>query len=138
MASQSDESEMKPEILSARKADLIDKHVGQRLRDRRRSLELSQQDIARILNISYQQVQKYESGQNRISAGRLYLLAHILKTGVGHFYEGLPAGDDILGGRLSDLDLIIPELDTLPNANVRDALTDLVRAIKDSKILHKS
>lgn len=134
MAQQSDQIEEKPEVLSARKADLIDKHVGRRLRDRRRGLDLSQQDIANILSISYQQVQKYESGQNRVSAGRLYLLAHIMKTDVSHFYEGLPAGDEILSGRITDMDLIIPELDTLPNVNVRDALSDLVRAIKESKI----
>jgi len=121
--------------LSARKADLIDKHVGQRLRDRRRLLDMSQQDIANILGISYQQVQKYESGLNRISAGRLYLLAHIMRTEVGYFYEGLPPGDDLLNGRISEADLIIPDLDTLPNVNVRDALTDLVRAIKDSKMM---
>ncbi|MFC4347818.1 helix-turn-helix domain-containing protein [Kordiimonas lipolytica] len=135
MAPQSDEIEDKQGGLSARKADLIDKHVGRRLRDRRRALELSQQDIANILGISYQQVQKYESGQNRVSAGRLYLLAHILQTKVSDFYEGLPAGDEILSGKITDMDLIIPELETLPNVNVRDALSDLVRAIKDSKIM---
>ncbi len=132
---QSDQIEERVETLSARKADLIDKHVGRRLRDRRRSMDLSQQDIAHILSISYQQVQKYESGQNRISAGRLYLLAHIMKTSVGYFYEGLPAGDEILNGRITEMDLIIPELDSLPNVNVRDALSDLVRAIKESKML---
>ncbi len=132
---QSDQIEERVETLSARKADLIDKHVGRRLRDRRRSMDLSQQDIAHILSISYQQVQKYESGQNRISAGRLYLLAHIMKTNVGYFYEGLPAGDEILNGRITEMDLIIPELDSLPNVNVRDALSDLVRAIKESKML---
>lgn len=135
MARQSDKNEDNMELLSARKADLIDKHVGRRLRDRRRTLDLSQQDIANILNISYQQVQKYESGQNRISAGRLYLLAHIMKTEVSHFYEGLPDGDSILSGRITDMDLIIPDLEALPNANVRDALSDLVRAIKESKML---
>ncbi|WP_020400027.1 helix-turn-helix domain-containing protein [Kordiimonas gwangyangensis] len=130
-----DENEEHLLDLSARKADLIDKHVGRRLRDRRRTLDLSQQDIANILGISYQQVQKYESGLNRISAGRLYLLAHIMHTNVGYFYEGLPSGDEILSGKITEMDLIIPELDTLPNANVRDALSDLVRAIKESKML---
>ncbi|WP_262691129.1 helix-turn-helix domain-containing protein [Kordiimonas aestuarii] len=135
MGRQIDEIEESLLELSARKADLIDKHVGRRLRDRRRTLDLSQQDIANILGISYQQVQKYESGLNRISAGRLYLLAHIMQTTVGYFYEGLPSGDEILSGRITEMDLIIPELDTLPNANVRDALSDLVRAIKESKML---
>ena len=135
MARKIDEIEDGMLELSARKADLIDKHVGRRLRDRRRSLDLSQQDIANILSISYQQVQKYESGLNRVSAGRLYLLAHIMRTTVGYFYEGLPSGDEILSGRITEMDLIIPELETLPSANVRDALSDLVRAIKESKML---
>ncbi|WP_417458732.1 helix-turn-helix domain-containing protein [Kordiimonas sp.] len=135
MARQIDEIEDGMLELSARKADLIDKHVGRRLRDRRRTLDLSQQDIANILSISYQQVQKYESGLNRVSAGRLYLLAHIMHTDVGYFYEGLPSGDEILSGRITEMDLIIPELETLPSANVRDALSDLVRAIKESKML---
>ncbi len=135
MARQIDEIEDGMLELSARKADLIDKHVGRRLRDRRRTLDLSQQDIANILSISYQQVQKYESGLNRVSAGRLYLLAHIMHTDVGYFYEGLPSGDELLSGRITEMDLIIPELETLPSANVRDALSDLVRAIKESKML---
>ncbi|TNE62838.1 MAG: XRE family transcriptional regulator [Alphaproteobacteria bacterium] len=134
MGQKIDES-MELAMLSARKADLIDKHVGRRLRDRRRVMDLSQQDIAGVLGISYQQVQKYESGLNRISAGRLYLLSHIMRTDVGYFYEGLPPGDELLSGKISEMDLIIPDLDTLPNANVRDALSDLVRAIKDSKML---
>ena len=74
---------------TARKADFIDKHVGQRIRDRRRTMDISQQEISEILSVSYQQLQKYESGQNRVSAGRLFLLAHILKVDVGFFYQGL-------------------------------------------------
>ena len=120
---------------SARKADLIDKHVGQRLRDRRRSLDLSQQDIAQILGISYQQVQKYECGLNRISAGRLYMLSHIMSVKVSHFYDGLPPAEDMLVGKINMADVMMPNVETLPNPNIRDALTDLVRAIRDSKMM---
>lgn len=120
---------------SARKADLIDKHVGQRLRDRRRTLDLSQQDIAQTLGISYQQVQKYECGLNRVSAGRLYMLGHIMKVPVSYFYEGLPSAESMLNGRVDLPELMVPEVDTLPQANIRDALGDLVRAIRDSKMM---
>ncbi|MEX0300148.1 MAG: helix-turn-helix domain-containing protein [Kordiimonas sp.] len=120
---------------SARKADLIDKHVGQRLRDRRRALDMSQQDIAQILGISYQQVQKYECGLNRISAGRLFMLSHIMSIPVTHFYDGLPPAEDMLMGKIDVADVMMPNVDTLPNANIRDALTDLVRAIRDSKMM---
>jgi len=120
---------------SARKADLIDKHVGQRLRDRRRALELSQQDIAHLLGISYQQVQKYECGLNRISAGRLFMLGHIMRIPVSYFYEGLPPAEDMLSGRIDASAMILPVVDSLPNANIRDALGDLVRAIRDSEMM---
>ena len=120
---------------SARKADMIDKHVGQRLRDRRRVLHLSQQDIAHILGISYQQVQKYECGLNRISAGRLYMLGHIMNVPVSFFYEGLPPANEMMNGSFQFEDMILPNVETLPNANIRDALSDLVRAIRDSKMM---
>jgi len=120
---------------SARKADLIDKHVGQRLRDRRRTLDLSQQDIAHTLGISYQQVQKYECGLNRISAGRLFMLGHIMRVPITYFYDGLPPAEDMISGRVDVSDIIIPNVEALPNANIRDALSDLVRAIRDSKMM---
>jgi transcriptional regulator with XRE-family HTH domain len=120
---------------SARKADLIDKHVGQRLRDRRRTLDLSQQDIAKILGISYQQVQKYECGLNRISAGRLFMLGHIMRVPVSYFYDGLPPAEEMLTGRIDMSDIMVPNVEALPNPNIRDALSDLVRAIRDSKMM---
>ena len=120
---------------SARKADLIDKHVGQRLRDRRRTLDLSQQDIAHTLGISYQQVQKYECGLNRVSAGRLFMLGHIMRVPVSYFYEGLPPAEDMISGRIDISNIMVPDVEALPNANIRDALSDLVRAIRDSKMM---
>jgi transcriptional regulator with XRE-family HTH domain len=80
----------------ARKADLIDRHVGKKLREHRRMLEMSQQDVSERLGISYQQIQKYESGANRISAGRLYTLANIMQIPVHKFFEGLPATETLI------------------------------------------
>ena len=65
---------------SARKADIVDKHVGARIRERRREQQISQQEMSEILGVSYQQLQKYENGSNRVSAGRLFLIAHLLKV----------------------------------------------------------
>jgi transcriptional regulator with XRE-family HTH domain len=118
---------------SARKADLVDKHVGQRIRERRRNLDVSQQEIGEILGISYQQLQKYESGQNRISAGRLFMLSHILKVDVGFFYQGLPPTEELFKGKLGDLDYIMPEIQALPPSSLRQALADLVTAIRESE-----
>jgi transcriptional regulator with XRE-family HTH domain len=68
----------------------IDKHVGSRLRMRRLMLDLSQTDIADALGLTFQQVQKYEKGSNRISASRLQHLSQILQVPVPFFFEGAP------------------------------------------------
>ena len=67
----------------------IDKHLGKRLRMRRRSLGLTQQQIAEAVGVRFQQIQKYECGANRISAARLWLLAKALEAPVGAFFEGI-------------------------------------------------
>ncbi|MEL6111601.1 MAG: helix-turn-helix transcriptional regulator [Pseudomonadota bacterium] len=67
----------------------IDHHVGQKLRQRRRLLGLTQQKLADAVNIRFQQIQKYESGANRISASRLWTLARALDVPVSYFFDGL-------------------------------------------------
>ncbi len=71
--------------------NLIDKHVGRRLRWRRRELKLSQEVLAERLGVTFQQVQKYERGANRVSAGRLFELAQALDTTILYFFEGADA-----------------------------------------------
>lgn len=66
-----------------------DAHVGQRLRQRRWMLGLTQQQVGDRVGIKFQQVQKYETGQNRVSASRLWDLATALDVPVGYFYDGL-------------------------------------------------
>jgi transcriptional regulator with XRE-family HTH domain len=78
----------------ARVAHPVDKHVGARLRLRRKVLEISQEKLAEALGITFQQVQKYERGGNRISASKLYAAARFLKTSPGWFFEGLPLEAD--------------------------------------------
>jgi transcriptional regulator with XRE-family HTH domain len=69
----------------------IDKHVGSRLRMRRLMLDMSQTDIADALGLTFQQVQKYEKGTNRIGASRLQHISQILRVQVPFFFEGGPA-----------------------------------------------
>ncbi len=69
--------------------DPVDRHVGRRLRLRRALLGLSQERLAELAGLTFQQIQKYERGANRIGAGRLWQLAHILGVPVGWFYEEL-------------------------------------------------
>lgn len=66
----------------------IDRIVGQRLRWRRRELRLTQEKLGELLNLTFQQVQKYEKGVNRISAGRLYEIAAAMGVQIAYFYEG--------------------------------------------------
>jgi len=67
----------------------IDRNVGQRVRWRRRELKLTQEKLGDMLDLTFQQVQKYEKGVNRISAGRLYEMAAVLGVPVTYFYEGV-------------------------------------------------
>jgi transcriptional regulator with XRE-family HTH domain len=70
--------------------DLVDRHVGSRLRLLRMQAGMSQEALGKRLGLTFQQVQKYEKGQNRIGASRLYQLSRILRAPVGFFFEGLP------------------------------------------------
>jgi len=67
----------------------IDRHVGKKLKLRRINLGLSQQELGKRMNITFQQIQKYEKGINRVSSGKLYELSKILKVPVGYFFEGI-------------------------------------------------
>ncbi len=67
----------------------IDRVVGQRLRWRRRELKLTQEQLGEKLGLTFQQVQKYEKGVNRISAGRLFEVADVLTVPITYFYEGV-------------------------------------------------
>ncbi|MEM6414382.1 MAG: helix-turn-helix transcriptional regulator [Pseudomonadota bacterium] len=80
----------------------VDLYVGKRLRQRRRLLGLTQQKLADAVSIRFQQIQKYESGANRISASRLWALAKALEVPVAYFFEGVDAdeqpGEGVING----------------------------------------
>src|SRR6266704_1019729 len=67
----------------------IDDHVGGRIRERRIMLGLTQQQLAEVIGVSYQQAHKYERGINRASAGRLFEIARALSAPISSFYEGI-------------------------------------------------
>ena len=67
----------------------VDRYVGSKMRERRIMLGLTQQQMAELIGVTYQQAHKYERGINRVSAGRLHLLARALGVEPGYFYEGL-------------------------------------------------
>ena len=78
-----------PTRSSVQGRDPVDVHIGSRLRLRRRSLGLSQSELARQLSVTYQQICKYEAGENRISAAKLFLAAEVLACPISLFFEGL-------------------------------------------------
>src|SRR5690349_1805413 len=73
------------------RAQDIDRHVGTRMRERRIMLGLTQQQMAELIGVTYQQAHKYEKGVNRIAGGRLYTIAQALGVDVEFFYEGMNA-----------------------------------------------
>jgi transcriptional regulator with XRE-family HTH domain len=76
----------------ASKPNPIDVHVGKRLRLRRTLLGMSQERLGELLGLTFQQVQKYERGANRIGSSRLFELGQILDIPVSFFFDDLPAG----------------------------------------------
>jgi len=73
--------------------DRTDLHVGKRLRRRRRLLGMTQQDLASMVGVRFQQIQKYECGANRVTSSRLYDLSHALNVSVQYFFDGLESED---------------------------------------------
>ncbi|MCR6629699.1 MAG: helix-turn-helix domain-containing protein [Magnetospirillum sp.] len=73
-----------------RSADPIDAHLGARIRLRRTLMGLSQTELGRALGVTFQQVQKYERGTNRLSAAMLYRLTRVLDVPLGFFFDDLP------------------------------------------------
>src|SRR3954471_19587208 len=67
----------------------IEQHVGSRIRQRRIMMVLTQQQLADLIGVTYQQAHKYERGINRVSAGRLFEIARVLSVPIGFFYEGI-------------------------------------------------
>jgi transcriptional regulator with XRE-family HTH domain len=74
----------------------VDRHVGARIRARRIMLGLSQQQMAELVGVTYQQAHKYEKGINRVAAGRLYGIAQALGVEVSYFFEGLQTADRLV------------------------------------------
>jgi transcriptional regulator with XRE-family HTH domain len=77
----------------------VDVHVGARVRTRRLLIGMNQETLARALGLTFQQIQKYEGGANRISASRLSQIANVLDVPISYFFTGLEAGEGEVGAR---------------------------------------
>ena len=131
--------------MSTKSANPIDKHVGNRLRMRRIMLGMSQTNLADGLGLTFQQVQKYEKGTNRLSASKLQQCAGILQVPVEFFFEGVPSipGAPKPKGAAPSVDYVSDFLATtaglalvkaftqIKDAKLRRCIVDLVEGIAD-------
>jgi transcriptional regulator with XRE-family HTH domain len=99
----------------------VDRHIGSRVRARRNMLGMSQEKLADALGLTFQQVQKYEKGSNRVGASRLLQIAGILGVNIEFFFEGLPGlrAEGLLGQGVMAEFLTSPESDRLVRGFVR-------------------
>ena len=81
--------------MGSKKPDLVDVEVGQRIRIQRLAAGLSQSELAERIGVTFQQVQKYEKGMNRVGAGRLTKIARVLNVAVGSFFDGREAIEQV-------------------------------------------
>jgi transcriptional regulator with XRE-family HTH domain len=124
----------------------IDVHVGERIRRRRRALGVSQDRLAEQLGLTFQQVQKYERGANRVSASKLYQIASTLQASVSFFFDGLPEpqGPGVSEPAAPEFvheAALTPEerelagfLSRIENKQVRRRLLELVRTLAEAEL----
>ncbi len=114
----------------------VDVHVGQRVRQRRWMIGMTQQQLAERVGIKFQQIQKYETGANRISASRLWDVAATLEVPVAFFFEGLdgqvPDTGEARGDILTDKEALqlVRAYYSIPE-NQRKRLFDLARVLSE-------
>jgi transcriptional regulator with XRE-family HTH domain len=128
--------------------DPIDRYVGGRIRGRRLGLRVSQTKLGQAIGVTFQQIQKYESGTNRVGASNLFRIAKALAVEVSFFFDGLPSEERLDTGALSYglADAPMPEFETdpmtsresfelmhnyyrIPDPQVRKRLFQLVRVL---------
>ncbi|QYK40544.1 MAG: helix-turn-helix transcriptional regulator [Paracoccaceae bacterium] len=114
----------------------VDAHVGKRIRHRRWMVGMTQQQLADKVGIKFQQIQKYETGMNRVSASRLWDIAEALGVQIAFFFEGLgetQAPQSVEGDMLADREALelVRSYYAIPEAQ-RRRLFDLARVLSDA------
>ena len=97
--------------------DPVDIHVGQRIKLRRTMVHVSQETMAGAIGVTFQQVQKYESGFNRVSASRLFDIAKVLGVTIAYFFEDMEGATN---GRVTPQSMSPERIDTVHGASVDD------------------
>lgn len=129
-------------VAAAHTPDPVDVHAGARLRLRRLQVGMNQESLAKAIGVTFQQVQKYERGANRLSASRLYACAKTLGVPPGYFFEelsngegtspgpidGVAVGTPLMTAQALELVTILPEI----SPKVRGAILGLARMLAKS------
>jgi transcriptional regulator with XRE-family HTH domain len=124
----------------SKKANLVDVHVGLRIRAARLAAGLSQERLGTALGVTFQQVQKYEKGVNRVGAGRLSDIARVLSVPVSYFFQSGVADEPapVLNEGFNDVTMVLSTaegmriaraLARIPNPETRRRIADLLEAI---------
>lgn len=123
-------------IVNKKKADDVDRFVGEKIRERRVMLGLTQQDLAKGIGVTYQQAHKYEQGVNRVSAGRLFEIARLLNTPIEFFFDGI--GGEAVPRETNQRERMGLELSRhfslITNEKHQEALSSLARALAENKV----
>jgi len=117
----------------------VDVHVGARMRQRRTLLGMSQEKLGTAVGLTFQQIQKYERGANRVSASKLWEIAAALKTPVAYFYDGLGLNDASAAQRDAAQEFLlstegielIAAFPRITEPAVRRKIVELVRVVAD-------
>lgn len=130
---------------TANKTDysLIDKEIGNRLKNRRLTLGISQMELADVLGITFQQVQKYEKGKNRINSSRLFHISDVLDIPISYFFtdienitdkkrkrQQLPPPSNASYNR-ADIQLLIEYYDKIDNKEIKEGLLTLAKSMAE-------
>ncbi len=129
----------------------VDIHVGARIRRRRVLLGLSQEQVGHAISLTFQQVQKYENGANRVSSSRLYQLAKLLGVPISFFFDDMPpeisgrapgpadAAESLDDGLLAKLETLkfVRNYHRIPDGETRRYVYDLVQAIAETAAAEK-
>ena len=118
--------------------DPVDVHVGSRIRIRRLLIGMNQETLAKALGLTFQQVQKYEGGANRVSASRLSQIADVLGVPISYFFSDIDAAADASGGRETEARErmhrpeaieLIRSYYAIGDAGIRHQFLDMVKAV---------
>lgn len=149
MGNENDNENRRDEERNARRANPIDVHVGSRVRLRRMLLGMSQEKLGEQLGLTFQQVQKYEKGVNRIGASRLFDLSRVLGVQVQFFYDEAPVAASAMAPGMTEVpaEAYVPDILTtreglelnkafarISDARVRRAIVELVRSLAGDEI----